>query len=100
MKSIFNGEGYLLNDNRASGGLRKEDGVLGCVHGQCLIEKSLWRFGKSGAYCPQCDGPICTYHAIRMQQFGCEPFAKAFTAAIEDQYRKEQNAKIMGVERK
>jgi hypothetical protein len=93
----MNGEGYYRNDNRASGGTLQEDGILSCVHGQCCIERTKWRAGKTGGYCPQCDGPLCDYHVKRMQQFGCEPFMKAFTEKLNDHYRKQQNAKIMGI---
>lgn len=97
MRSIHSGSGYLLVDDTASGGKRVEADMLGCFHCQALIPKAEWKAGKSGAYCRQCDGPICAGCAQRMLSFGCEPFAKRFAATIDDHHRKTQNAKILGI---
>lgn len=97
MRSMFSGQGYYLSDDSASGGKRVEDDILSCTHCQAVMKKSEWKAGQTGAYCPVCDGPICTGCTARMQKFGCEPYAKKFTAIIDDHYRKEQNAKVMGI---
>jgi hypothetical protein len=67
------------------------------MHCQATIPKEDWKAGKTGAYCPQCDWSICTICAIRYKKFGCEVFERRFTAMIEDNYRKQQNAKILGI---
>lgn len=95
MKSIFTGHGYVMNDNRASGGLLFEDDLLGCKHCQGLIDKSKWR--QQGAFCHACDSPLCSYCDQRQPQFGCEVFEKQISQAIENSYRKEQNAKVLGI---
>ena len=91
------GLGYILNDNTASGGVKYEADALGCIHCQALIDKTKWKAGLEGAYCPQCDDAICFPCAARMAKFGCEPTIKKFTDALDDQYRKAQNAKILGI---
>lgn len=95
MTSIFDGEGYVLNDNRASGGDLVEDGLLGCNHCQGSINKSKWRI--QGAFCNVCFSPICSYCDTRKSQFGCEVFERKFARAIEDNYRREQNRRVLGI---
>lgn len=95
MKSIFAGAGYVMVDNRASGGGLREDDLLGCLHCQALIDKSKW--SAEGAFCHVCYGPICSFCDERKTTFGCEVFEKRFARAIEENYRKEQNAKILGL---
>lgn len=94
--SIFNGAGYLKNDDRCSGGKVTESDMLGCNHCQALMPKTDWKSG-AGAYCPSCDSPICMLCATRMRTEGCVPFLRRFTASLEDAYRREQNRKIMGI---
>lgn len=95
MSSVFHGEGYLLNDNRASGGALHEDGLLGCKHCQGLIDKSKWK--QDGAFCHVCFSPVCTHCDRRRSQFGCEVFERTFAQAFEATVKGEQNRKILGV---
>jgi len=73
-----------------------EADILGCKHCCAAILKPLWQV--QGAYCHSCDGPICSECDKRS---GCEKGSKSWKAdldrAINDVYRREQNAKILGV---
>ena len=95
MKTISTGEGYLLNDNRCSGGKLEEAAMLGCNHCQKLIVKSEWQ--ADGAFCHCCDAPVCGPCGDRARYVGCAPFLKTLEQAIEETYRREQNAKILGL---
>lgn len=95
MRSIFNGEGYLLADDRASGGQRVEASMLGCSHCQKLMRKTDWK--ADGAFCHCCDKPICGPCSDRMLTRGCENFMRQLEQAVDDSYRQEQNAKVMGL---
>lgn len=97
MKTISTGQGYLLNDNSASGGVKVEADMLGCNHCQALIEKAKWKAGQTGAYCRACDSPICTTCAMAFKTQGCVVFSKKFEAALNDLHRRQQNARIMGI---
>lgn len=68
MKSRFLAQGYVLNDNRHSGGMKAEDDILGCAHCQCAMEKHLW--ARFGYICSQCDGFVCTRCAESMRVHG------------------------------
>lgn len=94
MRSMFSGAGYVMVDNRASGGGMREDDILGCKHCQAAIDKSKWK--ENGAFCHACDGPICSHCDVRTSAFGCENFERKFARAIEDQYRREQFRKVLG----
>lgn len=93
MKSVFNGAGHLFADNRASdwGGVEESD-LLGCKHCQALIKAHEWR--AEGAFCHHCGGPICASCA---GIGGCTPFEQRLEQAISDHYRRQQNARILGI---
>jgi hypothetical protein len=96
-KSFFNGMGYALNDNRASGGIVKESDILGCGHCQACINRANWKaYGENR--CFSCDEALCSICLYQHKQSGgeCMNFKRAFERAIEDRYRREQNAKILG----
>lgn len=93
--SVFDQMGYAVVDNRASGGALHEDDLLGCRHCQALIDKSKWKI--SGAFCHCCDGPICAGCDARRPDFGCEVFERKFARAVEDNYRREQNRRVLGI---
>jgi hypothetical protein len=96
-KSIYNGLGYVMNDNRSSGGKLVEDDVLGCGHCQTCINRANWKaYGENR--CFSCDEAICSICLFEMKNTGCgcQNFKRAFERAIEDRYRREQNAKVLG----
>ena len=66
--------GYILNDNRASGGALQEWDTVACKHCQAVVKKEI--FAKKGGFCGRCFGAICIRCAKRMDKFGCEPFLK------------------------
>ena len=72
--------GYLLNDNRASGGTLDEADTLACPHCQCVILKKKWR--KKGGYCFSCDKPVCHTCFVKMQKHGCTPFLRQVDMAL------------------
>ena len=94
-KSVFNGHGWFLNDDRASGGQKTEDDILSCSHCQKMMRKRNWQ--QRGAWCVNCVKPICHPCSERMKVHGCEAFAMRVERAIDDNYRREQNRKIMGL---
>lgn len=96
-KSIFYGAGYMFCDDTASGGKRVEQDMLGCNHCQALIAKGDWKAGKTGGYCPACDGPMCDHCIPIMRQRGCETFVKKFTHQVNQAYLREQNYRILGI---
>jgi hypothetical protein len=112
MQSIFNGAGYLLADNSASDwGTKEEDDLLGCGHCHAVIRKHAhtdpvtkrripgWL--DEGGHCYVCNQPLCGPQnnncRDRAQRHGCEAYARVLERAIEDNYRREQNAKILGI---
>ena len=95
MKSIFSGQGYLLNDDRASGGGRVEADVLGCGHCQKLLKRKLWC--DDGGFCSCCWNAICGPCADRMLTRGCENFLAGLETALEMKYRQDQNSKVLGI---
>ena len=95
MRSIFNGHGHMLNDNRCSGGAREEADVLGCNHCQRLILKCEWI--SEPTYCPQCDEAVCMQCHARIRDHGCEPFIAQLNAQLKAAYHREQNARMLGI---
>jgi len=59
----IDGEGYVKNDNRESGGALVEDGILGCIHCHAAIHRQDVEKPKTGitirAKCWACDGYLC-----------------------------------------
>lgn len=95
MKSILTGAGYVMNDNRASGGKLVEDDLFNCFHCQASIHKGNWKaYGENK--CAACDGPVCSICKFKMATHGCQNFKRYFERAFEDRYRRDQNAKILG----
>jgi hypothetical protein len=96
MKSIYNGHGYLMHDDRNSGGKLREDDVLGCGHCQCTIAKRNWKaYGEHR--CSSCDEPVCSICAFRIGQYGCENFKRFVDRTIDQRARAMQKAKIIGL---
>ena len=78
--------GYLLNDNTASGGEKREYDTVSCKHCQAIIKVQK----KSGNWCWQCGGPVCTSRACTIR---CTPFFKR----VEEKMRRQQLFKSMGL---
>jgi hypothetical protein len=85
LRSIFNGSGYYLNDNRASGGRLEEDDLVGCSHCQASVRKVEWR--AHGGFCKACDSPLCVVCAEEAIQFGCRNFKKLVETRWEEMQR-------------
>lgn len=95
-KSIFHGVGYYYNDDRASGGKFSEDDTLACSHCSQGLLKTKWK--EHGGLCFICSKPLCPKCAARAQQFGCEgPEVKKIEQAVDEAYRRQQNAKVLGI---
>jgi hypothetical protein len=86
--------GYLMNDNRASGHGLKEADIYVCEHCQVIIEVPIWK--EDGGWCGHCQHPICGKCADDMLRNGCVPFMKKLEQALEADYRRQQNRKILG----
>lgn len=89
------GAGYYINDNRANHGGVEEADVLTCCHCRKVIMLQSWR--EEGAFCHLCFAPACDSCGKRMLTFGCENFMRRLEAAEKDAYRRQQNAKILGI---
>lgn len=96
VKSIFNGAGYLLADDRCSGGVRDEADMLGCSHCQRLMRKREWQC--DGGFCHSCDAPVCSGCADRIPTKGCEVFLRVLEGELEREYRRSQNARLLGID--
>jgi hypothetical protein len=95
ISSRTHGQGYYLNDNRANENGIEEADVLTCKHCQKVILKTPWK--EDGGFCGKCFGAICSSCADKMLTRGCEPFVKLIEKQMEEQYRKQQNARIIGI---
>ena len=80
--------GYLLIDDRASGGLKQEFETVSCKHCQAVVK--VMRRQKSGYWCRHCSGPVC---ALRECRERCSPFFKK----IEEKLRRQAMFKSMGL---
>lgn len=58
MPSLKRQEGFLLSDNRASGGSLVERATITCHHCQRIVVLNPDRTRARG-YCPKCNGYIC-----------------------------------------
>ncbi len=115
-KSIYNGAGYLLADNRASDwGTKDEDDLVGCGHCGATIRKHGYtdRQGKyhpgyleEGGWCVGCGKPLCGPEncncrdkAMRPveQGGGCVAMEREIEKALKEHHRKEQNSKVRGL---
>ncbi len=94
--SIHKGQGYLLADNTASGGDKKEADLLGCPHCGTLMERPQWETDLGG-YCYTCGQPVCPTCTNRMQTRGCENFLRRLEGALEQAYRRDQMSKVLGL---
>ena len=105
MKFRFtDGEGYFNNDNRESGGLLAEGGVLGCVHCSAAIHRHDIEKPKTGltmrARCWNCDGYLCPECGFATYLHGHSnpeyertwPHHLWLQRSIDEVYRREQNA--------
>ena len=95
VRTVYSGMGYVLADDSASGGEKREADLLGCNHCDRLMRKSVWR--EKGGHCLVCDRPICAGCLARIPTHGCEHSVRRFTAAVEENYRREQNARVLGI---
>lgn len=96
IKSIFHGAGYFFNDDRASGGKFDEDDILACAHTGVAMKKSDWK--RHGGICMVCGKPISAAAYERAKRFGCEgPEEKRIEQVVNDLYRRQQNAKLLGI---
>jgi hypothetical protein len=107
MKSRFAAAGYILVDNRASDwGNRIESDVLVCGGCQALLRRhdTIDHQGRvhvgwanEGAWCHRCDKPLCAACGAVPCPPQCGGFEKLFFEAVEDRYRRAQNARILGI---
>lgn len=99
MPSIFQGHGYVLNDNRASGGIKKEYDILTCTHCQRVINATNWKAGNgTNGWCRCCNAPICGPCATKMLSEGCVPYIQQIERSLDATYRKQQLMKIAGLQ--
>ncbi len=97
---LTDGAGYHLNDDSNSGGKKLEHDVISCTHCETLMFVQDWKKERKqggGTVCRKCQAPVCGPCGERMILFGCEPFLEKIDRIIEENYRKEQNRKVLGI---
>lgn len=93
VRSRFSGLGYLVNDDRASGGKKTESDMLGCGHCQALMRRGDWQ--EDGGHCSCCDTAVCGPCADRILTVGCESFLRQLERSLNEQYVRSQNARML-----
>lgn len=88
--------GYLLNDDRNSGGKKTEADIQTCWHCQVVINMQEWK--HDGAFCRGCMHPICGPCGDQMLIYGCVPFIKKIEAFTDAVVKLQQHLKILGLE--
>jgi hypothetical protein len=77
---LTHGSGYLLNDNRAAGGVKEEQDVGICPHCQKVIRLQQWQVAGTNqrGWCMRCMAPCCGTGpcAEEFMRAGCLPFVK------------------------
>ena len=72
IKRVRGGRGYLLSDNRVSGGERVEVATLTCCHCGCVVILNPERTRERGycrkCYAYRCDRPGCVLECMPMSQ--------------------------------
>ena len=76
-KRVKGGRGYLMVDNRPSGGKLLELATLTCAHCQLIVVLNPERKRARG-YCPKCDAYICDARACTTY---CAPIEKCVELA-------------------
>lgn len=84
--------GYLLNDNRASGGELREYDTVSCKHCQAIIKLSVGKKKKITYWCGPCSGEICE-HCKSTDNGVCIPFMKK----LEERLRRQASLRSMGI---
>ena len=79
--------GYLLVDDRASGGMKREYDTVSCKHCQAVIKVKR----RSGNWCRNCAGPVCDNIACTRR---CTPFFKK----VEEKLKRQRLFKSMGLD--
>ena len=78
MKSLRRHEGYVLRDNRASGGVREELPTFTCHHCSTVVVMNPLRT-RAREYCGGCDHYICdTCGTAKKAGADCLPMLKRF----------------------
>jgi len=77
---------YVMNDNRASGGILDEHDAVTCCHCQAIVP--IRKYVKQGGWCYNCDATVCWPCYNRMQTEGCAPFMRQVEIALGGTPRK------------
>lgn len=95
MKTRTSGAGYYCYSGPDVPGGRFEADFFACAHCQCGMTKPAWE--SAGGLCFVCDEQICTNCLGRIAQHGCEGMKRKLDKAANDLYRRQQNARILGI---
>lgn len=94
--------GYFYNDDRPSGGIKREDDVKTCPHCQAVILMREWQKVShgtmNGGFCQQCNAPICPHCTSKFATEGCIPFIEQLEKAYDMTVKLKQYLKIAGLE--
>ena len=91
------GQGWKFVDNRASGGVLEEADLLGCGHCPKFMTKPDW-VANGGYKCYNCHRFLCEECRKKPPQMKCPGREEdQISRALNENYRREQNAKILGI---
>ena len=79
IKRVRGGRGYLLVDNRASGGQLQEFQTLTCAHCNCVVVLNGLRQRERG-YCRKCNAYVCDFSGCNAE---CNPIDQMVDLAFK-----------------
>ena len=86
--------GYLLNDDRNSGGKKTEADIQTCPHCQAVINMQEWSKAPVQNFCLKCMKPACNNQECQE----CIPFLKKIDEFADAVVKYQQYLKIAGLE--
>lgn len=89
MASLKRLEGYLIIDNRCSGGTMTEEATATCAHCHAVVRMNPFRT-RPRHYCAKCDHYVCDHPTCLLE---CRPFNKVLDDAQAVAFRAEQAQK-------
>lgn len=95
--------GYLLVDNKVSGGMKQEYDTKSCKHCQGIVKVLIKRHllgGQSkkkdeGFFCIKCMGPLCEYCAVLAHKNGCAPFMDMLIKKMREKQQKRRLTEML-----
>lgn len=95
ISSQFRRTGYLLNDDRASGGALEEADIRTCPHCQKILK--ILKSQTEGDWCHRCGAPVCEACGLIQAFKGCTPFRKLIDEALDRQAKDRAYKQVLGL---